>query len=85
MRRSITFDGAGNFPLLQPRQGELIPEMLGQSAAKVEDVVYIGTNLVYAEPVENRRGYMAETFDWLLNGVIEKTYSKEVDVVLEEA
>ena len=66
LRRSITFDGAGNFPLLQPRQGELIPEMLGQSAAKVEDVVYIGTNLVYASIIyDDADGYRVNaTYDF---------------------
>jgi len=88
LARSITFDGTGNFPLLNPQRTQtswdiVYDQITFGKGAPIDDTVFIGTNIIYARPVEDIRGYMAATYDWLLNGPVDKIWNREIDIALE--
>lgn len=83
LRRSETYGGSDSFPFLKPRKDDRIPEAGGRPLSGITDTVFIGTNLIYAGPMERIYEYMANTLQYLEQGVVEQIVSREIDRKLE--
>lgn len=84
LRRSITWSGRDDFPFLSPSEKHTLQEMGNSALSSVTDTVFIGTNVNYAWPMEQKYGYLQETMGHLQDNVIDKAMEKQIGKAIDK-
>lgn len=84
LRRSETWSGADNFPYLEPNENNMIADFGNSPLADVKDTVYIGTNVLYAFPMDRMYDYTDMTMQYLEQNVIVPSFETQIQRKLDK-